>query len=98
MYGVKIGMPSAIVSPALIVLAQRVEDIGHRRGAAFDREDVELTDERMLADHLAAQVLADDDLRELQHAIRHRVVRGQDAFAHFVQEIAGRQTQLIAHV
>ncbi|MNU01359.1 hypothetical protein D3C72_2447370 [compost metagenome] len=81
-----------------MVLANGVEQVGHRRGAAFNREQVEIADERMVADHFLADVLADHDLRQLQHAVRHRVVAGQDAFAHLVEEITGVQAELVAHV
>ncbi|MCY1509815.1 hypothetical protein D9M68_441710 [compost metagenome] len=81
-----------------VVLADGVEQVCHRRGAALDREQVELADERMAADHLLADVLADDDLGQLQHAVRHRIVAGEDAFAHLVEEITGVQAELVAHV
>jgi membrane-bound lytic murein transglycosylase MltF len=81
-----------------MILTHRVEDIRHRCRAALDGEHVELAHERMLADHFLAQVLRDDDLGELQHPIRYGIVRGKNAFTHFVEKIRSRQTQLVAHI
>ncbi|MCY1365751.1 hypothetical protein D9M69_526130 [compost metagenome] len=81
-----------------VVLAQAVEQVGHGGGAAFHRVHVELAHEGVGADHFLVDVLAHDDLGQAQHAVGHRVVAAQDGLAHLVDEVAGRQAQLVAHV
>lgn len=71
------------------VLLQRVEDIGHRGGSAFDGKEIDARRRQEAADHLLDDVLPDDVLADLQHPRRHGVIAAQDAFDHLMQEIRG---------
>ncbi|MND66149.1 hypothetical protein D3C80_575370 [compost metagenome] len=81
-----------------MVLAQGVEDIGHRRRPALGGEDVERPDKAVRSSHFIAQIMADDDLGQLQHPVGHRIVAAQNPFAHLIEEGARIQTQLVADV
>ncbi|OWG18384.1 hypothetical protein KDK82_1863 [Delftia sp. K82] len=78
--------------------AQALEDIGHGRRAALDREQVHRLGWHGAACHLAHDVLAHDLLAHGEHARRHGVVAAQDAVHHLVQEGGGVQPQLVAHI
>ena len=93
----KIGTPSAIVSPWIedAVALQRLEDVAHGGGAALDRVDLELALRLRAAAHRPLQVLVDDLLVVHQHAVRHRVVVADDRIHQLVHELVGVEAELL---
>ena len=71
----KVGTAKAILSPRFSrsVDHQRVEDVAHRRGSAFDRKDVVRSRRRRVAAHLAHEIGSHDLFHVPAHSHRHRI-------------------------
>ena len=75
------------------VRLERLEDVAHRGGAAFDRVEAERPRRPGLAAHRPLQVLADDPLVVHEHAIGHRIVVAEDRVDQLVHEGVRRRNR-----
>ena len=73
---------------------QAVEDVAHRRGAAFDREQVERAGRRPVVAHRLGEIAPDDLLGVDEHAIGLGVVVADDRVGQLVDEGVGVEAQL----
>ena len=73
---------------------QAVEDVAHRRRAAFHREQVEAALGRAVVAHLLHQIGVHHLLGVMQHAVGHRIVVADDAVGELVHEGVAVEAEL----
>ena len=80
------GQSDGIAAMQQFILHQRVEDVAHRRGAAFDGKDVEFAGGRAAIAHLPGEEFLDDAFAAAEHPAGHGIQVADDALGEFVGE------------